>query len=56
MQVVQALTSDNQYLLELEFFLFFFLDMPMACRSSWAKDRTWATAATKAMAVTVPDP
>ena len=34
----------------------FFLAVPMACRSSWAKDQTLATAVTWAAAVTMPDP
>ena len=30
--------------------------LPVACGSSWAKDQTYATAATQATAVTTPDP
>ena len=37
-------------------FFFFFLAMPMACRSSWARHLTQDTGATQAPAVTMPDP
>ena len=33
-----------------------FFAAPMACRSSWARDRTCTTAATQATAVKMPDP
>ena len=36
--------------------LFFFLATLTACGSSWARDKTCATAVTQAMAVTTPDP
>ena len=35
---------------------YIFLASPMACRSSWARDRTHTTAVTQAAAVTMPDP
>lgn len=35
---------------------FIFLATPVACRNSRARDRTWATAAVRATAVTIPDP
>ena len=57
----------HQYLLLFLLFLFFiflggcfwffaFLATPSACRSSLARDQTWATAPTWAIVVTTPDP
>ena len=42
--------SMCQNFLPSSFFFFFFPAIPVACRSSWARDRTWATA------VTMPSP
>ena len=39
-----------------ELLLFLFLAMSMACGSSWNRDRTSATAVTRAATVTMPDP
>ena len=36
--------------------IFFFLSVPMACRSSWASDQTCTIVVTLALAVTMPDP
>ena len=35
---------------------FLFLAIPMACKSSWARDRTCVKAVTRVTAVTTPDP
>ena len=38
------------------YFFFFLFPVPAACRSSWARNWTWAIAATTATGVTMPDP
>ena len=41
---------------KLFYFILFFLAMPAACGSSWARDQTLTTAVTQAAAVTMLDP
>ena len=51
-----VLSGLESWLLCLLFFFFFFWPTLRACRIFWARDRTCATAVTRATAVTVPDP
>ena len=55
--LIQILPSvENISFMETQYFSFFNLAEPTACRISWTRDQTQTTAVTQAAAVTMPDP